>query len=199
MIAMAVLMMMSKKQKTRDAGQEMSTLAVLAVILVGGLGAGALWAQRQPSGWAVSYRLAMALALIPWLMVIIATIAFAVWLSRVQLRILWRNKPFLNRRRTVVLDDDGARSTDGVTDLFYRWPHFHGAFETANCLILLDENQGRHILPKRVMDQTTLEQARSIIANHVAEARFLTQQGGFPVALPARPGESPASPAAPAN
>jgi hypothetical protein len=111
---------------------------------------------------------------------------------RNRLRHQWESKPGFRRQRTVVLDADGERVTDGMTDIFYRWPFFQSAWETTNVLVLVDENQLRHILPKRVMDQTTLDQARAVISNHVADCKFLTTPGGFPVAstptpLPAHP------------
>jgi hypothetical protein len=73
-----------------------------------------------------------------------------------------------------------------VTDAFYRWAYFRRAWETPNCLVLLDENDLRHVLPKRTMDASTLENARALIANHVADCKFLTAPGGFPVTSPPR-------------
>jgi hypothetical protein len=61
-------------------------------------------------------------------------------------------------------------------------------------LVLLDENDARHVLPKRVMDAMTLDLARAVISNHVADCKFLVTPGGFPVTAPA-PG-SPRCPTA---
>ena len=182
-VSLGTRLMMDNRQKVRDTGKRLPTMVALPVMMICFVAAFLLWFQ-QPSGWTVSYRLGMTLALLPWIVVIALAFASVIWLNRASLRVYFEARPYLRRRRTIVLDDDGERSTDGVTDLFYSWPHFHQAWETANVLVLLDENEFRHILPKRVMDQAMLEQARAIIGNHIADARFLTKPGGFPVASP---------------
>lgn len=195
-VAMAVFLMGENNQKVRESGKQLPTIGALLVILIGGIGAAILISRSEPGGWDVSYRQAMILALLPWIVVLALALALAVWLSRANLRRMWESKPYLRRRRTIVLDDEGERSADGLTDMFYRWPCFRRAWETASVLVLLDENDFRHILPKRVMDEATLAAARSAISNHVPDCQFLTTPGGFPVVPPAPPA-APSAHAAP--
>ena len=135
--------------------------------------------------WPVSRGTALILALAPWMILIAAAALVLVRYARGQVHRQWNNKPFLRRRRRVVLDADGERVSDGVIDSLHRWPYFRRAWETVHCLVLQDESDLRHVLPKRVMDQPTLEAARAVIANHIADTKFLTTPGGFPVAMAA--------------
>ena len=180
-IAVAVYLATDKSPRARRSAAQLPATGAFVVILVGGIGAALLASRSAPSGWAVSYRLAMILALAPWVVVVALGLGFTIWLSRANLRRQWNSKPYLRRRRTIALDGDGAHATDGVADYFYRWPYFTRAWETANVLVLLDENDLRHVFPKRVMDQATLERARAVITNHIADCKFLTIPGGFPV------------------
>jgi hypothetical protein len=67
-------------------------------------------------------------------------------------------------------------------DNFYKWAYFQRAWETPNELVLLDESDLRHILPKRAFEEVGgLDTARSLIGSHIADAKFLTQPVGFPV------------------
>jgi hypothetical protein len=192
-LVVMAFMFTSRNERVRRTARLGGGIAVL--LLVGVLWLGVRLASAAPTQgqWMISRRSAMWLAFTPWMVVIVLVIASLTWLSRIDLRRQWKSKPSLRRRRTVVLDDEGEHSADETTQMLYRWPHFQRAWETARTLVLLDENQMRHVLPKRVMDQTTLDQARAIIAKHVAETHFLTTPGGFPIATPAVSLPSPTS------
>ena len=189
-------MAMSPNQKTRDAGGGLQTPAVVGMVLIAIAALGMMWARGEPSGCTVRYRTAMTVALLPWFFVIVLTFTAWLWLSSSDLRLKWLAQSARRRPRTIVLVADWVRWRDEVSDLLYRWPYFRRAWETPNVLVMEDENELRHILPKRVMDPATLDQARSIIASHLADARLLIRPGGIPAALPARPPESSGPPAA---
>jgi hypothetical protein len=192
LLAVATWMLTSKSERVRRSSTRVATGAVIAVVLFVVAGSLVLISNTDEVNWSVSRRQAVMLALAPWIVVSFLILALIVWLSGMNLRRQWNCKPQLRRRRTIVLDGDGEHFTDGLAEMFYRWPCFRRAWETANVLVLMDENDLRHILPKRVMDPTTLDLARAVLSNHIADCKFLTTAGGFPVAAPAAP--PPAAP-----
>ncbi|HTL28008.1 MAG TPA: YcxB family protein, partial [Tepidisphaeraceae bacterium] len=122
------------------------------------------------------------MAFVPWIVLLVALIFFGVAFSRGALKRQWNKKPSFQRHRTIELNDGGVRNTDEMGDNFYKWPYFHRAWETTNELVLVDEVGLRHILPKRAFEAVGgLERARALIGTHIAETKFLTQPGGFPV------------------
>ena len=199
LISLAIALAGAPEQKDRDAARQMPIVAAFAAIFIIGVGAAVLWSQADRGRWLVTPKLAMAVSLGIWVVVLILCVSLTLWLTRTNLRRMWNSKPYLHRRRTIVLDDQGEHSADGITEMLYRWPYFRRAWETANCLVLQDENDLRHILPKRVMDQPTLDQARAVIANHIADTKFLTTPGGFPVAMPAPTPAATPVPSAPGS
>ena len=71
---------------------------------------------------------------------------------------------------------------DGISRIHYRWPFFKSALETPNLLVLVDEVERRHMVPKRAfVDEHTSERARSFIASNVSNCRFNLACRGFPV------------------
>jgi hypothetical protein len=118
----------------------------------------------------------------PWLALLAALIIFGVVVNRGALQRQWNKKKSYQRRRTVELNDQGLRNSDEMGENFYRWPYFQRAWETPNELVLVDEADLRHILPKRAFEEVGgLDTARSLIGSHIADAKFLTQPVGFPV------------------
>jgi hypothetical protein len=94
----------------------------MCAVVVGG-------AYLFDSDWATSPRLVdrrtgLLLAIAPWAVVLFGSIAFFARLSRHHLRRQWNTKPYLQRRRTIVLDGVGEQSTDEMTTMIYRWPYF---------------------------------------------------------------------------
>jgi hypothetical protein len=180
-VIVAGRMLQSKNASVRKSA---GTLGALAIFVAGcGVAVAPRYvgAALPEDGWWVGGGTAILLALAPWLALTLLAIGVGVWFSRTHLRRQWETKPYLQRRRTIVLDSVGEQSADEMTTTFYRWPFFRRAWETENVLVLLDENDARHVLPKRVMDQTTLDRARALISNHVAECTFRVAPGGFPV------------------
>ena len=172
----------AKSVRVRRASRQISIVGALLLVLVILVGMVKLSATPQQVGWTVTRSQAILFSAAPWIVNVALFLALTVQFSRRQLRRQWQSKPGLSREHTIILDDQGKRSIDAINDLLHRWPHFQRAWESANVLVLHDENNFRHILPKRVMDQTTLDQARAVIANHIADCKFLTTPGGFPVA-----------------
>jgi len=198
MIAAFMVIQTSKSERVRRGGK---------YILIGGMIGFALlmwWAMtlifsppRPADVWHITRAQAVMLALAPWVLVIILVVMFTVWASRSHLRRMWNSKPYLRRRRTVVFDVDGEHVHDEFTELFYRWSYFRRAWETEHCVVLEDENAIRHIIPKRPTDPPTLDALRSIISNHVADTKFLTTPGGFPVGMATAYAAPPALPVQP--
>ena len=180
-IALAMLRLMSKHERRQKQAALLMMGGLLLMVLTGLVGIQIFKSTSLADRWSVTRTQAMLLSIGPWIAVVIGSLAVFFQMNRSHLRRQWETKPYLRRRRTVVLDAIGEQSTDEMTTTFYRWPYFQRAFETPNCLVLLDENDARHVLPKRVMDPLTLDLARAVISNHVSDTKFMVTPGGFPV------------------
>ena len=182
--AAAVWILNARSERVRRSGRRISIVAGVAIGLLVSIGLIRFFNTPAEIGWTVSRGDALLLALAPWGLILIAVIALIVFLSRTHLRRMWESKPYLRRRRTVVFDELGEHASDEMTETLYRWPCFRRAWETTSVLVLQDENDLRHILPKRVMDPPTLDALRALIGRRVPECRFEVAPGGFPVASP---------------
>jgi hypothetical protein len=182
-IAFFMVIQTSKSERVRRSGKYFGISAAIAYTLLIWFAISVLVSAPRPADmWAITRGQALMLSFAPWLVVVVVLLTFVVWFSRNHLRRMWTSRPYLRRRRTMIFDEGGERVLDEFTDLSYRWPYFRRAWETENCIVLQDENTIRHILPKRALDQPTLEALRAVISNHLADTKFLTTPGGFPVA-----------------
>ncbi len=96
--------------------------------------------------------------------------------------VLWATHPSLRRPGTVQLDEDGVVLTDAVVEHRYRWPHVVRYRETAGLIVLVTEDGGLVMLPKRaVPNPADADVLRRLIAAHVPAGAFLPPDAAFPV------------------
>jgi hypothetical protein len=119
---------------------------------------------------------------VPWIIVIGLIIVLVSTIRRRGTQILFDSNPTFRRKHTLRMDVEGIFNDDGVSANLYRWPCFRSVWETQRLLVLDDEGNRRHMIPKRAMpDPAQLDQARALIGTHVAHTQFLVTLGGFPV------------------
>ncbi len=122
------------------------------------------------------------IAFAPWIVMFLIIIVLVLMLRGKTLERQWNSKPGYQRRRTITLDEAGVRNGDELGESFYKWSYFKRAWEKPNVLVLVDESDLRHILPKRAFEDVGgLESARSLIGSHIADSKFVIEPAGFPV------------------
>lgn len=122
------------------------------------------------------------IAFAPWIATFLIIVVLVLMLRGKALERQWNSKPGYQRRRTIALDEAGVRNGDELGESFYKWSYFKRAWEKPNVLVLVDESELRHILPKRAFEDVGgLEAARSLIGSYIADSKFLIQPVGFPV------------------
>jgi hypothetical protein len=111
---------------------------------------------------------------------------------------MYDTNPTFRREHTLRIDAQGMLGDDGVMRTLYRWAAFTRAWETENLVVLDDEGNRRHMIPKRaLLAAGELEPARALIVSHVPAADLFFTPGAFPVnRAPSAP--IPAIPLAPA-
>ena len=88
----------------------------------------------------------------------------------------------LLRPQAVVLENDGFRCADGVTDRLSNWAYFIRCRETPNLLLLITEDARTVIIPKRaVPDPSALMAVKSLLQNQIRRCDFFHHPTGFPV------------------
>ena len=166
----------SSSPATRRRGGTAMAVAIVTCALLIWAGLSIVSDSRTPTDWQPSRVILIVLSLAPWVVVLIGLI----WIVRRAVRRQWATRPSLRRQRTIGLDDQGLHNRDELTTLLYRWPYYRRAWETENLLVLADENDHRHILPKRAFaGDDQLEVARAIVASHVEDSKFRVQPRGF--------------------
>jgi hypothetical protein len=150
--------------------------------------------------WRPTRMTAMAVGLAPWVVLFIFVWAIFAYARRRGVDRTFENVPGWRRPKVLVIDDDhGWSIADDTTSYLYRWPYFVSARETERLLMLHDEENRIHILPKRASaDHVEIARARAMIQNHVAETKFFPQSGAFPV-LPMHAQPTPFPPPPPAT
>ncbi len=132
--------------------------------------------------WHPTLRRVLWAAVAPWFAYMVYASAVVLTRPRHTAAVVAALTRSLRRPATVDVSDDGITSTDGVVDARYRWPHLVRYRETAHLLVLLTEDGGPLILPKRALTGPAGEdQLRALLQTHVASGTFLPSGAAFPV------------------
>jgi hypothetical protein len=181
-LVMSVRMNGSMKQNVRDRSGIPLLAAILlcVLLLLGGsilVDSKFLSIEVDPSNASLNL-----LAIAPWIASVLISMVLVSLLRGKALQRRWNSKPSYRRRRTIALDDEGLRNSEEMGETFHKWAYFKRAWETKNELVLVDETDLRHILPKRAFEEVDrLHAAKAIISNHIAKTKFLEQPSAFPV------------------
>jgi hypothetical protein len=155
-----------------------------------------LIARDAELAWHTNRRFEIGAALAPWVLLMLLHQFLTQSMTKRAAEQRFKSSEILKRVQTLVLDEHGLKRSDEVGEVSYSWGCFRRARETATLLLIVDQQQRVHILPKRAFDDDfAIAMARALIQNHVKETQFLPQPSAFPV-LPrassnaASPGET---------
>ena len=100
---------------------------------------------------------------------------------------LWSTVRSAGRQRSLVISTDGVTSDDEATATRCQWSYFVRYRETNHLFLLVTEDGGVTMLPKRFVATTPGGEAepRSLLQTHVAAGTFLPREPRFPVVVDA--------------
>src|SRR5205823_7913918 len=109
----------------------------------------------------------------PWMLVLTLLLWLNVSAARRAAEQVWNVGTTLRRpRRVRMAADTGMTVETEKMNVAYRWSNFRRAWETDHLIVLADENELRHILPKRAFDEASLGRTRALIASRVADSKL---------------------------
>jgi hypothetical protein len=176
----------ARRRRTPNRVPDTPSRIIVAGLLVSmGLVFAALWVMVEPPfeiAWRPQRMHVALLAAAPWVIVFFAMFAVFRTVARRGTKTMYGTNPTFQRMHTSRMDAEGIHEDDGVTKILYRWSIFTRAWETANLLVLDDEANRRHMLPKRALIESgQLEPARAQIVSHVPVSDLFFTPGAFPV------------------
>jgi hypothetical protein len=178
------------KRRARATGKPDTPTKVIQIGLMISLGLAvlSLWVMTRPPleiNWRPDRSQVAIAAVMPWVIVFAMMFGLFRIAARRGTQTMYDTNPTFRRQHRSHLDAEGIHEDDGVTKVLYRWPIFRRAWETDNMLVLDDEANRRHMLPKRALiDAGQLEPARALIVSHVPVTDLFQTPGAFPVNRP---------------
>jgi len=136
-----------------------------------------------PVDWRAGRYEAIFLGFVPWIFAFIALPFILRAFNKAMVAGAWSKKPSLHRPKVMEVSDEQIIITDLNSTSVYRWSAFLRFRETENLFILVTEDAGLLMVPKRCLaDPAVMVEFRGLLQTHIAEGYFLTvPQGAFPV------------------
>ena len=170
------------KKLTRRNARLVRQLNTASIIVAVAIVTSVIAFPPAPTDWRIARPVLMLIGVAPWVLGLAAYLAVAKIWRNDPILTLWNKFPSLSRPKIARLSEDGCVTHDQLLTQFFKWGYFTSAFETAEVLVLAGERNV--ILPKRCFESLEqLESARAMIQNHVPNAKFNVEAGGFPVLL----------------
>ncbi len=146
-----------------------------------------------PVEWQAGRYEAIFISFVPWIIAFITLPFILRAFNKAMVADAWSKKPSLHRPKVIEVSDEQIIITDANSTSVYRWSAFLRFRETENLFILVTEDAGFLMVPKRYLaDPSVMMEFRGLLQTHISEGYFLTvPQGAFPVvntvSLPAPP------------
>jgi hypothetical protein len=107
-------------------------------------------------------------SMLPWGIIFVIVWIIAFWAQRVLPRKTWEATPDYHRPTTVVIDDDGVRFTNHVSDVHFRWDAFTAFNESKALFLLMIRPHVGHPVPKRIFSEEQLPEVREFLRSRIS-------------------------------